>query len=103
MTDNCALNPDGSLKDASEIAWVHSPSHEHLQLPETHAGGGSSATAPGLTAPAPTAPSKGTGPSLKRKRGEPESRSKSKPKGQGIERIKSLNTETSGKCKIEPQ
>ena len=25
MTDNCALNPDGSLKDASEIAWVYSP------------------------------------------------------------------------------
>ena len=49
MTDNCALDPDGSLKDASEIAWVHSPSHEHLQLPETHAGGGSSAMAPGLT------------------------------------------------------
>ena len=85
MTDDCALNPDGSLKDASDIAWVHSPSHEHLQLPETHAGGGSSATAPGLTAPTPMAPLKGTGSSLKRKQGEPKSCSKSKQLGQGIE------------------
>ena len=26
--DQCALNPDGSLKDASEIAWHHDPDDE---------------------------------------------------------------------------
>jgi hypothetical protein len=25
LTDQCALNADGSLKDASEINWVHDP------------------------------------------------------------------------------
>ena len=79
------------------------PSHEHLQLLETHAGGGSSTTALGLTSPTPTALLKGTGPSLKHEWGEPELCSKSMPKGQGIEQIKSLDVETSGKRKTEPQ
>ena len=34
MADNsCALNPDGSLKDASEIDWAHSPTSEQATLP----------------------------------------------------------------------
>lgn len=31
MDENCAVNPDGSLKDASEITWVHSPSGRRKQ------------------------------------------------------------------------
>lgn len=30
-----ALNSDGTLKDASEIKFIHSPSHEHHSLPST--------------------------------------------------------------------
>jgi len=52
MTENCALNQDGSLKDASEIAWECSPSHEHLQLPgETRTGGGASAAVENIRSP----------------------------------------------------
>jgi hypothetical protein len=43
--DQCALNADGTLKDASEIEWDHSPSH----------------TATGLIPTAPASPSPQTG------------------------------------------
>lgn len=33
MNNTPALNPDGSLKDASEIKFIHSPSHENITLP----------------------------------------------------------------------
>lgn len=32
--DNCALRPDGTLKDASEIEWYNSPSDEDVPLPD---------------------------------------------------------------------
>jgi hypothetical protein len=28
LLEQCALRPDGSLKDASEITWVHDPDDE---------------------------------------------------------------------------
>ena len=31
--DACALRPDGTLKDASEIEWLHSPTSNHFPLP----------------------------------------------------------------------
>jgi hypothetical protein len=35
--DACALRPDGTLKDASEIDWLHSPTANHVPLPPTTA------------------------------------------------------------------
>lgn len=102
MAENCALNSDGSLKDASEIAWEYSPSRKYqAQLPEMHAGEGTPAvfsrsrpTDP--KTPMPMTPLEGVIPSLKRKRGEPESRLKLKEAGRGATRIKSLNLGMSG-------
>ena len=94
MAENCALNPDGSLKDASEMAWDYSPSHNYPPLPETCTDGGSSAALS-------VAPPKHSIPSLKRKRGEPESHQKAKGNGHGAARIKSLNLGMSGMCKVE--
>ena len=37
LTDQCALNLDGSFKDASEISWVHDPDDE---LPTNTSGSG---------------------------------------------------------------
>jgi len=34
--DACALRPDGTLKDASEIEWLHSPTTDHIPLPPTN-------------------------------------------------------------------
>lgn len=31
--DACALRPDGTLKEASEIEWLHSPTSTHIPLP----------------------------------------------------------------------
>ena len=33
--ESCALNPDGTLKEANEIQWHYSPTQESLQLPST--------------------------------------------------------------------
>jgi hypothetical protein len=33
--DACAVRPDGTLKDASEIEWLHSPTTNHIPLPPT--------------------------------------------------------------------
>lgn len=35
LADSCALNPDGSLKEATEIEWAHSPSQEEAGIPRT--------------------------------------------------------------------
>ena len=104
MAENCTLNPDGSLKDASEIPWEYSPSHKCSQLPETRTNGGTSAVLrPGildLKAPTSATLSGGTAAGLKRKRGEPESHSKLKENGCGSTRIKSLNLGMSGTYEV---
>lgn len=100
MTENCALNPDGSLKDASEIPWLHSPSQEYSQLPKTSTDGDTSTGGlrPGFSNPrAPTLVALPKVPDLKRKRGEPvESHTNLKGKGLGVARINSLNAGMSG-------
>ncbi|KAF8347294.1 hypothetical protein F5887DRAFT_1072806 [Amanita rubescens] len=36
--DNCAVRADGTLKEASEIKWLHSPSDETRELPPDEPG-----------------------------------------------------------------
>ena len=105
MAENCTLNPDGSLKDTSEIPWEYSPSHRFSQLPETHTNRGTSAVLrPGildLKAPMSATLSGGTAAGLKHKWGEPELHSKLKENGHGSTQIKSLNLGMSGTYKVE--
>jgi len=35
--DACAVRHDGTLKDASEIQWVHSPTSDNITLPTLNA------------------------------------------------------------------
>ena len=42
--DVLALNNDGTLKDAKEIEWVHSPSDETVPKPQKHKRSNSSAS-----------------------------------------------------------